>query len=68
MCEECPFRPPVENAIEIEGLLDVDFSCHMEDGPGGYESGIQCRGHWEAVRKHRRVKPPNDKVSDPATR
>ena len=58
MCIECPFRPPIENAIDMAGLLNVEFTCHMEDSPHVMgDSRVQCRGHWEAVRKYKRKSP-----------
>lgn len=55
MCKECPFRDDVSE-WDMGQLAKVEFTCHEEDGPIGFgTSGIQCRGHWEAVRKFNRT-------------
>jgi len=36
----------------------------MEDGLSGWQSDIQCRGHWEAQRKYgQQTQPTNDPSS-----
>lgn len=52
MCEECPFHM-IDEADKKISAKDETFTCHMEDGPGGGISDIQCRGHWEARRKYK---------------
>lgn len=53
MCEECPFRDVDEKEKQECAVIPAHvFTCHLEDGPGGGWSGIQCRGHWEAQRKY----------------
>lgn len=55
MCAECPFRE--KNVETAMAMAKVDgFTCHMEDSPHTMgDSFIQCRGHWEAQRKHGRA-------------
>lgn len=51
MCGSCPFRGSNEAyKQEYAAIPGADWPCHTEDLYG--ESGIQCRGHWEAVRKY----------------
>lgn len=55
MCSGCPFQNEPQSDEAMRKLAQVEFTCHEEDGYVGFgESGIQCRGHWEAVRKFNR--------------
>ena len=51
MCSDCPFRGADENyKRECASIPAENWPCHTENLYG--EDGIQCRGHWEAVRKY----------------
>ena len=50
-CETCPFRSPPEGYAKSTAHIVADgWPCHTieyydDDG------SVQCRGHWQAVRK-----------------
>jgi len=51
MCESCPFRGADDNyKRECAEMAADDWPCHSE-GYFGMDSDVQCRGHYEAVRK-----------------
>ena len=50
-CETCPFRGADEAYKRSSAHIQPeDWPCHTEDSHG--DIGIQCRGHWQAVRKY----------------
>lgn len=49
-CLTCPFRGASdETKRSCAHIAAEDWPCHTEDMHA--DSGIQCRGHWEAQRR-----------------
>ena len=50
MCPTCPFRGADDSVKRSCATVRAnDWPCHTEDIYG--DAGVQCRGHYEAVRK-----------------
>ncbi len=57
MCESCPWRvakEPGDPALAAS-IPAEDFSCHEQEF---FNRTVQCRGHYENVRKHNKTKSP----------
>jgi len=62
-CETCPFRDAAKDyAPSCAHISSEDWPCHTEDLHG--DIGIQCRGHWQAVRKYGHLIGPQASEQD----
>lgn len=59
MCETCPFRSPIprRERAELAAVPPEGFPCHSEEGYNFGTSDVQCRGHWQFVRKFAALTP-----------